>query len=272
VVNPLPAAALAALGAALLCAPGCIGAPRLAALLPRSTARRALRLPRGLWLVAAGGVGGALLLGVAGGITGTGAAALWRHRRSARAAELLAATASGQLADALARMTDELRVGSHPATALDGVRQDGPWAEEVLGPAAAAARLGDDVPAALRRAAAKGSGSSAADLERVAAAWALADRHGAPLALLLDGALSDIRWRVAFGARVRAQLAGPRATAAVLTALPALGLGLGHLMGADPLGVLRDGLLGQALLLVGTGFVVVGLLWTERILRAAVPR
>ncbi|MCW0214345.1 MAG: secretion system protein [Pseudonocardia sp.] len=265
----MSAVAVAALGAALLCAPGRAGTARLGALLPRASRRRVPHLPAALWLVAVGAVGGALVLGVAGGITGAGAAALWQHRRSARRIELASAATSGQLADALARMTDELRVGAHPATALDGVRQDGPWAEQLLGPAAAAARLGDDVPAALRRTAA---GPSSEDLRRVAAAWGLADRHGAPLALLLDGALSDIRWRLAFGARVRAQLAGPRATAAVLTGLPALGLGLGHLMGADPLGVLRTGFLGQLLLLLGAGFVVAGQLWTARILRAAVPR
>jgi tight adherence protein B len=57
----------------------------------------------------------------------------------------------------------------------------------------------------------------------------------------------------------------------VLTALPGLGLGLGQLLGADPLGVLRGGLLGQALLVVGSGLAAAGLAWSERIVRAAVP-
>ena len=106
----------------------------------------------------------------------------------------------------------------------------------------------------------------------MAQAWSVAERHGIPLADLLARAQQDIRWRVRFTAAVRAQLAGPRATAAVLTALPGLGLGLGQLIGADPIGVLRGGLLGQALLVLGAGLAAAGWLWSERILRAAVPR
>ena len=46
---------------------------------------------------------------------------------------------------------------------------------------------------------------------------------------------------------------------------------LGQLLGADPLGVLRGSLLGQALLVLGAGLAAVGLAWSERIVRAAVP-
>jgi tight adherence protein B len=108
-------------------------------------------------------------------------------------------------------------------------------------------------------------------MDRVAAAWELADRYGAPLADLLTGVLADVRWRLGHGSRVRAQLAGPRSTATVLTALPLLGAALGQLMGTDPVGVLRDGLLGQSLLLCGCGLTAGGMAWSDRILRAAVP-
>ena len=103
-------------------------------------------------------------------------------------------------------------------------------------------------------------------------AWSVAERHGVPLADLLARTQQDIRWRTRFGAAVRAQLAGPRATASVLTALPALGLGLGQLIGADPLGVLRGGVIGQLLLVIGTTLALAGATWSEHILRAAVPR
>ena len=83
---------------------------------------------------------------------------------------------------------------------------------------------------------------------------------------------ADVRWRVTYAARIRAQLAGPRATAGVLTALPVLGLALGELVGAHPLGVLRSGLLGQLLVVVGVGIAMGGAVWTGRILRGAVPR
>jgi tight adherence protein B len=193
-----------------------------------------------------------------------------RRRQARRRAAGAAAAAAAQLADAVSRITEELRAGSHPAAALAGVRADGPLARGILTPAAAAARLGDNVAAALRRGAVERPGISA-DVERIAVAWSLAERHGIPLAELLGSAHHDIRWRVRFGATVRAQLAGPRTTAHVLTALPLLGLGLGQVVGADPVAVLRGGVLGQVLLVVGVALVAAGSAWSEHILRSAVP-
>ncbi|MDN5918233.1 MAG: type II secretion system protein [Pseudonocardia sp.] len=284
-----PALALGALAASLLCLPRPPGPGRLAGLAGTTgSARAARRFPVGPALSLAGGLGGFLLLGPAGAVCGPAAVAVVRRRRDRARAERLRSAAAAELAEALSRITDELRTGAHPAAALAGVAHDGPMARELLGPAEAAARLGEPVPGALRRAAAaRGAGDRAAhqdatagragtvaasDLERVAAAWELADRHGAPLADLLSGTGDDIRWRLAHGSRVRAQLAGPRATAAVLTMLPLFGIGLGQLMGTDPLGVLREGLLGQGLLVAGCGLTAAGVLWSERILRAAVAR
>ena len=202
----------------------------------------------------------------------------WDRRRPCgtagglRSSAARAATATAtELAEALGRITEELRAGAHPAAALGGTGADGPLARAVLAPAAAAAALGDGVPAALAAEAARHPGV-AGDLSRIARSWALADRHGVPPVELLVAVHADIRWRVAYAGRVRAQLAGPRATAAVLTALPALGIALGELVGAGPLAVLRSGVLGQLLVVVGVGLAAAGAAWTERILRGAVPR
>lgn len=268
-------AALAAgfLGSSLLCLPGAPGRGRLARLVRPGPAGPGRRLPIGPAVHAVGALGGLLLAGPAGAVCGLAGVAVVRRRRARARAERLGAVAAGELAGALARITDELRTGAHPAAALSGVAHDGPLARELLAPAEAAARLGEPVPAALRRSVGHRTGAATApDLARVAAAWELADRHGAPLADLLAGTLDDIRWRLAHGSRVRAQLAGPRATAGVLTALPLFGIGLGQLMGTDPVGVLRDGLLGQGLLVAGCGLTAAGVLWSERILRSAVPR
>jgi len=43
-------------------------------------------------------------------------------------------------------------------------------------------------------------------------------------------------------------------------------------LGADPIGVLSAGPLGQVLLVVGIGLVAAGRAWTDQILRRAVPR
>ena len=261
-------AALLMLVGAAVCLPHRTAATRLTALWPpsRSRNRRPWRAGGPVLLAM---VTGLLTAGPGGALAGALLAVTIARAHRGRAARVAAATAATELADALQRITDELRAGSHPAAALAGVTADGPVAARLLTPAATAARLGDDVPAALRR----GQDTAVTtELGRVAAAWSLAERHGVPLADVLARVHGDIRWRVRFGASVQALLAGPRATAGVLTALPGLGVALGQLLGADPIGVLRAGPLGQVLLVVGIGLVAAGRAWTDQILRRAVPR
>ncbi|NMH75878.1 type II secretion system F family protein [Pseudonocardia xinjiangensis] len=263
------AMACAALAAAITCLPAPAGVGRFAALWPARSRRRG----RQMWAtgpILLGSCAGLLAAGPGGALAGALVAFTVRRRRASHQVSTIAATTSGQLADAVSRITEELRAGSHPAAALGGVRADGPLARDILAPAAAAARLGDSVSAALRRGSAHRP-EIAPDVERIAVAWSLAERHGIPLAELLARAHHDIRWRVRFGATVRAQLAGPRATAHVLTALPLLGLGLGQLVGADPVAVLRGGVLGQVMLVTGVMLVTAGAAWSEHILRSAVP-
>ena len=263
--------ACVALALAVAVAPGSPGPARLR-LLGRGPApqERARRLPTAA-VVGVGVLAGLLALGPAGGLAGGIAAVLWRHRRTRSRTSRAATAMATELADALGRITDELRAGAHPAAALRGTGADGPLARAVLASAATAAELGDGVPAALAAEAARRSGV-AGDLSRIARSWALADRRGVPPVELLVAVHTDIRWRLGHAGRVRAQLAGPRATAAVLTALPGLGIALGELVGAAPLAVLRSGVLGQLLVVLGVGLAAAGMAWTERILRRAVPR
>ncbi|MGI5126941.1 type II secretion system F family protein [Pseudonocardia sp. CA-107938] len=260
------------IAAAVLLTPSAPARTRFPAVFPPwpGTRRSPLRWVS-LTPVLGGLLAGFVTAGPGGAIAGALVAAVVRRRR-AQARRTAAATAvTEQLAESLGRISDELRAGGHPATALAGVSDDGSLAREVLTPAATAAALGEDVAGAMRRTA-TAHPTVAEDLHRLAAAWSLAERHGVPLAELLAGARSDMRWRVRFGASVRAQLAGPRATAAVLTCLPVLGLGLGQLLGANPLQVLRSGLIGQALVVVGVGLAAAGATWSERIMSRAVPR
>jgi tight adherence protein B len=260
-----------ALALAALCVPGPPAAARVRAMGP-SAQRRTIRfrlLPGGAVGIAA--LAGLALAGPGGALAAGVACTVERRRRRRRRSEVAAAGAARELADAVRRMTDEMRAGAHPAAALAGIPADGPLAQAVLGPAAAAARLGDGVATALAEEAGRRP-EQAADIVRLARAWTLAERHGVPLADLLAGVHADIRWRLAHAERVRAQLAGPRATAGVLTALPLLGLGFGQLLGADPVGVLRDGLLGQMLLVTGVGLTAAGMAWADRIVRVPVLR
>jgi tight adherence protein B len=211
---------------------------------------------------------GALLAGPGGGLAaamvfGTGTLR-WRARRDRQAG---AAAATG-LSDALEVLVAELRVGAHPGDAVMAATTDGhPVVGRVLAEAAAAARLGGDVPAVLRGA---GTGSLRPWLGRLAHAWSLADRHGIPLADLLDAVRADSEQRVRFAAEVEARLAGPRATAAVLAGLPLLGLALGQAVGAAPGRVLGATMAGQVLLVVGTALTCAGVLWSARLTAAAV--
>jgi tight adherence protein B len=276
--------ALAALAAATLAWPGGLGRGRLAEL--RRPAMRAQRgwvlddgagahwaMRRcGLLVVGLATGAGALLAGLGGGlasamVTGT-VAARWRTGRHQR----VAATAATGLSDALGVLVAELRAGAHPATAVQSAADthaDGSSdVVRILAVVAAAARLGGDVPAVLR--------STAPThlrpwLDRLADAWALAERRGIPLADLLDAVRCDTEHRVRFAAEVQARLAGPRATAAVLAGLPLLGLALGQAVGAAPLRVLCETPVGQLLLVIGTGLACGGALWSARLISGAVP-
>ena len=264
--------ACVALAAALLCLPRPPAAARMFRLQPAGAARWTVtRVSGAVWGAVLAVVLGGVIGGPGGGVAGFLVAVTVRRRRATNRADADVASTAGELAAAVSRMSDELAAGAHPAAALAGISADGPRARDVLGPAAAASRLGDDVPHALRNGAGRRP-EVRADVDRLAAAWALADRHGVPLAELLRGTQADLRWRVQFTGRVRAELAGPRSTALVLTALPALGLALGQLVGAEPLAVLRTGLLGQGLLVTGVALGAGGMAWSEAIMRSAVPR
>lgn len=167
---------------------------------------------------------------------------------------------------ALDDASSALRSGAGPEQALDqaasAAEPTSPDVAAILRSAQAHARLGGDVAAALRT-----TGDAVA--VALAGAWLLSTRHGVVLAEVVDGLRADVAARRARAVRVGATLAGPRATAVILTALPALGVLLGSGFGADPLTVLLDGALGGMLCLVGSGFLAAGLAWTERIVDGA---
>ncbi|NBH07351.1 type II secretion system protein, partial [Amycolatopsis sp. SID8362] len=71
----------------------------------------------------------------------------------------------------------------------------------------------------------------------------------------------DAEAGLGFARRMRAKLAGPRASAAVLTGLPALCLLLGQAMGAAPLSVLTGSTPGRLLLVAGSVLLWAGTAW-----------
>jgi tight adherence protein B len=186
---------------------------------------------------------------------------LRRRRSIARRAHAMEAAA---LQSALDVLIGELRVGAHPVAAFEVAARevDGTVAENLRG-VAARARLGADVVAGLRSFAASSRLSS--HWERLALFWGLAQTHGLAIATLMRAAHRDVVERERFSARVDAGMAGARTTAAVLAGLPVLGIGLGQLIGADPLGFLLSGGAGGWLLVAGVTLACCGLVWSDRI-------
>ncbi|TDC21037.1 hypothetical protein E1265_19125, partial [Streptomyces sp. 8K308] len=145
-----------------------------------------------------------------------------------------------------ASLAGELRAGRQPvgavlAAGLAGLGEPGAG---VL----AAARFGGDVPAALCAAAAQ---PGAGGLRGVAACWEVAVDGGASLAAGLERVAAALRAERDQEDDLRAQLAGPRASALVLAVLPLFGLLFGSAMGVRPLEVLLGSRLGLGLLLAG---------------------
>ncbi len=194
---------------------------------------------------------------IALGIAGATLYVRWcRRRRSMVQREELIVLESG-----LDVVVGELRVGAHPVRAFEVTAAElGGATGEAFAAIAARARLGVTLDPAVPR-----SGPSASQWSRISRGWMLAQRHGLAVADLLDACRTDLQERQRFTARVNAGLAGPRATAAVLTGLPVVGIGLGQMIGAKPLSVLCAGGMGGALLVVGVTLACAGLLWSDAI-------
>lgn len=254
------AAALGAAGALWLLLPprasssASLGLPR-----PRATGP-GLRLGPALGLaVLAGGLvalldGTALALGL---IAASALAGGWRmvvrgrslkgaHQRSDIVLEVCEALAA------------ELRAGQPPLRALRHCVEV--WPE--LEPVAAAAELGSDVPAALRRLAELPGCSTLQDL---ASAWQVSQSSGSTLALAVSRAADSARARRATQRLVVSELASAQATARLVGLLPVLVLAMGSGLGGDPWGFLLATPAGLTCLGSGLLLAYAGLAWIEGI-------
>ncbi|WP_336047808.1 type II secretion system F family protein [Streptomyces sp. CA2R101] len=184
-------------------------------------------------------------------LTARGAA----HAREGRSAAVIGLCAA---------VAGELRAGRQPAQALLAAGAPG------LGAAGsavmAAARYGGDVPRELRAAARL---PGAGGLAGMAACWQVAVEGGAGLASGLERIAAGLRSQREQRDDLRAQLAGPRATALMLALLPAGGLLMGSALGADPLRVLLHTPAGWGCLAAGGLLEWCGVTWTARIVAAA---
>lgn len=224
------------------------------------------RLSWGLFVAAAGGI--VLLrdvldlmlvvdLGVGSGVILVATRLVRRAR-----ARTAAVSRRTQVVAACDALVAELRSGRPPQAALEQVALE--W--QPLAAVASGARLGGDVPDALRQLAAS---PGAEPLAEVAAAWQVSTRSGAGLAEVLDRLGAGLREQEDIAREIAAAVAPARATAHLLAVLPLVGLGLGTALGGDPLHVLLGTPIGSVLLALGAALAVAGVVWVERLVTAA---
>ena len=161
-------------------------------------------------------------------------------------------------------MVGELRAGQPPLAAL--ARAAEVWPE--LAPVVSAARLGADVPAALR---ARARLPGAEGLTELAAAWQVSQRSGAALTRALGQVVESARARRLASHLVRSELASARATARLVALLPVGTLAMSAGIGGDPWAFLTAHPVGLACLAAGTALVFAGLAWIDRIAGAVGP-
>lgn len=263
-------------------------------------ARRGLR-PGATGRRAAGGGGGAERAKATTGAPLRGPAAGWRNAPAARAAALVLApgalgswwlaslvplfvavfaaavtvrvreVARRRRAEATRRaLTVEAALALAAAlrsgrTVEEALTEAADTAPDLLGEAAANARLGGDVPAALRTAAAT---PGAEALAALALGWQVGADTGAPLADTVTRVVDSVRAAEAVQQEAAMELGSVRATARLLAALPAVTVLLGTGLGGRPLTVLTGTGYGVACLVAGGLLAAAGLLWVDRLARS----
>lgn len=155
-------------------------------------------------------------------------------------------------------LVGELRAGQPNVASLEHCVDL--WPE--LEPVAAAARLGADVPAALRRLA---RATGAEGLAELASAWQVSERSGAGLAAALSQVARTARARQATRLLVQGELASAQATARLVAVLPVGSLAMSAGIGGDPWHFLLATPVGVACLGGGVLCAFAGLLWIDRI-------
>lgn len=261
-------AVLLAVLAALLAVP-VPAAATLSDRLPRSVATPKLRRRGGLrWLAGSAATAACLVLAlVAGGaralvLTLAGCVLLGTTLRllRLRTQRLRTVAARRAVAEAAQVLAANLRVGMVPAVALRVAAASCPVLEE----AAATLAIGGEVPAVLRR---QARTDGQLGLRDVARAWEVAAGSGASLTGTLEQVAAGLSADESLQAVVGSELAAPRATGKLMAALPALGIGMGYLIGGDPLRWLTAGVAGWACLLLGVTLACCGVLWIEALAR-----
>ncbi len=161
--------------------------------------------------------------------------------------------------EVMAALRDELQAGATLGLAFERAVR-GSSDPAVCAQALAVSRMGGDVPTALRE-----QSRDHPLLLSLAALWQVSEGSGAALAGALDRLIDAAEQSAGLQREVAAQLAGPRGTVKVLAVLPLVGVGMGMLMGADPVGFLLGTPWGLGCLLAALALEAAGILWMRRL-------
>lgn len=158
------------------------------------------------------------------------------------------------------------------AAARAAALRGSPVAEAIRSTAAGAflgGTAGGSVSGAVGRAANRPGGRELRVWGELAACFDIAEASGCPLADVLTRFAAQLEAEDDAEAARQTALAGPRATVRLLSWLPLLGLGLGMLLGVDPVKILLGTPFGMAALATGSALTVAGRIWSARLVRAA---
>lgn len=100
----------------------------------------------------------------------------------------------------------------------------------------------------------------------LASAWRLSEQAGAPLAPTLDRMATALRALERLRDRRRVLVSGPQSTVRLVASLPPVALGLGWLLGFDPLPLMLTPL-GLCLVFIGALLLGGGVVWARRLVR-----
>ncbi|MEZ2370181.1 type II secretion system F family protein [Arthrobacter sp. RCC_34] len=144
----------------------------------------------------------------------------------------------------------------------------------LLAVAAQAAELGESPAIAIHRQVVAGrfpkeSRLSVRQWSRLAACVRAGELSGCPLADLLERFALDLEHSADAERSRQTALAGPRASVALLGWLPFFGLGLGLLLGVDPVDIVLRSPLGGLSVVAGLLFWFLGRVWSSRLVRQA---
>lgn len=167
-----------------------------------------------------------------------------------------------ELLDLLDAIAPALRAGMSSAAALElavgsaGQRRANP---DLL----AASRSGEPLAPVWRRLAQR---TGSAQLQLVASAWELSERHGAPLAEAVELTAGLLRDRRRWQGRVDVATAGPRATIRLLSLLPAAGAAFALVFGMSPVELYLGSPVARVAALCGLALTGLGRLWCARVM------